>query len=59
MCDKCGSYRGRKLIDMDAVNAKKAERARKKAKSMGLDPDAAVPEHKEKDTSSAKKAVKA
>jgi hypothetical protein len=30
MCDKCGTYRGKKVIDMTAIVAKKTEKKQKK-----------------------------
>lgn len=34
---KTGTYRGRQVIDMDAVLAKKAERRKRKEKAMGVE----------------------
>lgn len=30
MCEKCGTYRGKKIVDMTAVVAKKVEKNKKK-----------------------------
>ncbi|MBC8465207.1 MAG: 50S ribosomal protein L32 [Parcubacteria group bacterium] len=37
MCGECGTYRGREVIDVVAQKERKIERAKDKAKSMGLD----------------------
>jgi len=34
MCEKCGTYRGRKIIDMTAVVATKVKKENKKAASV-------------------------
>ena len=46
MCDSCGKYKGREVVDMEAVAEKRLERAKRKAKSRGLDPDAVTAEEK-------------
>lgn len=38
MCDNCGFYKGKKIIDMTSVIVKKQERKEAKLKSLGLDP---------------------
>ena len=37
MCGECGTYRGREVVDIVAQKERKIERAKNKAKSMGLD----------------------
>lgn len=34
MCEKCGTYRGKKVVDMTAIVAKKAVRNKKKAEAV-------------------------
>ena len=34
MCEKCGTYRGRKVVDMTALVAKKVSREKKKEAAM-------------------------
>jgi hypothetical protein len=34
MCEKCGSYRGRKVVDMTALVAKKTVKSKKKAEAV-------------------------
>lgn len=46
MCDNCGTYRDKDLVDMEAVRDKRLQRAKRKAKSMGLDPDSVQEESK-------------
>ncbi len=40
MCDTCGTYQDRQVIDMNAKIAKKNERKIAKMKSLGIDPNA-------------------
>lgn len=35
MCEECGNYRGRKVIDMEAVKQKKLERELRKKRTRG------------------------
>jgi len=34
MCEKCGNYRGRKVVDMTALVAKKTVKSKKKAEAV-------------------------
>ncbi len=40
MCDTCGTYKDRQVIDINAKMVKKNERRIAKMKSLGIDPDA-------------------
>jgi len=40
MCDNCGTYNERTVVDMEAQKAKKAGRAERKARARGEDPNA-------------------
>lgn len=44
VCDQCGTYRGRKVVDVEANLAKKMERRKQKLKEMGEDPGKATEE---------------
>ncbi len=34
LCEKCGTYKGKKIVDMTAIIAKKAEKNKKKAEAV-------------------------
>jgi hypothetical protein len=34
LCEKCGTYKGKKMVDMTAIIAKKAEKNKKKAEAV-------------------------
>ena len=38
LCEQCGTYRGRKVVDVEAQLAKKLERQKRKLKERGEDP---------------------
>lgn len=38
VCETCGTYNDRQVIDVEARDAKKQARAEKKARARGLDP---------------------
>lgn len=44
VCEQCGTYRGRKVVDVEANLAKKMERRKQKLKEMGEDPGKAKEE---------------
>lgn len=37
VCEECGTYRGRKVIDVEAIKQKKLERKMQKRRAMGLE----------------------
>ncbi|MEX2405275.1 MAG: 50S ribosomal protein L32 [Candidatus Paceibacterota bacterium] len=37
VCEECGTYRGRTVIDVEAIKQKKLERKMRKRKEMGLE----------------------
>ncbi|PIP86831.1 50S ribosomal protein L32 [Candidatus Campbellbacteria bacterium CG22_combo_CG10-13_8_21_14_all_36_13] len=37
MCDTCGKYKGRQVVDMDTRVAKKTARVKRKRRAMGLE----------------------
>lgn len=48
VCETCGKYRGRQVIDVLAKIEKKNERAKAKAKSLGKDPSEVEEEKEDK-----------
>lgn len=39
MCENCGKYKGRVVVDMQSKIAKKAERTKRKRKELGQEPE--------------------
>jgi len=44
MCENCGKYKGRIIIDVQSKIAKKAERTKRKRKELGQEPEKNIDE---------------